>query len=98
MSDTAWEVQAYGSPKTDILESITDSITFKLSYPESTCLSFQHIGSQPFFFPRRGCLWWSKYRVQSKHTRRLVSSFQDENHSLETWFSLPSIQVSPRKI
>jgi hypothetical protein len=40
MSDLAWELQAYGSPKTDILESITDSITFKLSGPGMVAASY----------------------------------------------------------
>ena len=31
MSNLQWEMQAYGAPKADILESIEDSITFKLS-------------------------------------------------------------------
>lgn len=31
MSNLQWEIQAYGAPKADILESIEDSITFKLS-------------------------------------------------------------------
>ena len=31
MSNLQWEIQAYGAPKVDILESIEDSITFKLS-------------------------------------------------------------------
>jgi hypothetical protein len=28
-----WEMQAYGNTKAEILESITDSVTFKLSGP-----------------------------------------------------------------
>jgi len=31
MNKLEWEMQAYGSPKPDILESIEDSITFKMS-------------------------------------------------------------------
>lgn len=31
MNKLEWEMQAYGSPKADILESIEDSITFKMS-------------------------------------------------------------------
>jgi hypothetical protein len=31
MSNLNWELQAYGASKADILESIEDSITFKLS-------------------------------------------------------------------
>ena len=34
MSNLQFEMQAYGAPKADVLESITDSITFKLSGPE----------------------------------------------------------------
>lgn len=33
MSNTQWEIQAYGSTKDDILESVKDSITFKFSGP-----------------------------------------------------------------
>jgi hypothetical protein len=33
MNRLEWEMQAYGSPKAEILESITDSLTFKLSGP-----------------------------------------------------------------
>jgi hypothetical protein len=33
MKNLEWEIQAYGSPKAEILESITDSLTFKLSGP-----------------------------------------------------------------
>ena len=33
MSNLEWEMQAYGSPKAAILESITESLTFKLSGP-----------------------------------------------------------------
>ena len=31
MSNLAWEMQAYGSPKAEILEMIEDSLTFKMS-------------------------------------------------------------------
>ena len=40
MSDIKWEVQAYGAPKADILESIEDSITFKLSGPGMVAASY----------------------------------------------------------
>jgi hypothetical protein len=40
MSDLAWELQAYGASKADILESITDSITFKLSGPGMVAASY----------------------------------------------------------
>ena len=40
MSDLQWELQAYGAPKADILESITDSITFKLSGPGMIAASY----------------------------------------------------------
>jgi len=40
MSDLAWELQAYGASKADILESITDSITFKLSGPGMIAASY----------------------------------------------------------
>ena len=33
MANLEWEMQAYGSPKAAILESITESLTFKLSGP-----------------------------------------------------------------
>ena len=33
MSNLQWEIQAYGSTKDDILESVRDSITFKFSGP-----------------------------------------------------------------
>ena len=33
MDNLEWEMQAYGSPKDAILESITESLTFKLSGP-----------------------------------------------------------------
>lgn len=31
MNKLEWEIQAYGSPKAEILESIEDSLTFKMS-------------------------------------------------------------------
>lgn len=40
MSNLQFEMQAYGAPKTDILESITDSITFKLSGPGMIAASY----------------------------------------------------------
>ena len=40
MSDLQWELQAYGASKADILESITDSITFKLSGPGMIAASY----------------------------------------------------------
>jgi hypothetical protein len=40
MKSIEWEIQAYGSPKADILESITDSITFKLSGPGMVAASY----------------------------------------------------------
>jgi hypothetical protein len=40
MSNLAWELQAYGASKADILESITDSITFKLSGPGMVAASY----------------------------------------------------------
>ena len=40
MSDLAWELQAYGASKADILESITDSMTFKLSGPGMIAASY----------------------------------------------------------
>jgi hypothetical protein len=40
MKSIEWEVQAYGSPKVDILESITDSVTFKLSGPGMVAASY----------------------------------------------------------
>ena len=33
MSNLQWEIQAYGSTKDEILESVKDSITFKFSGP-----------------------------------------------------------------
>ncbi len=40
MSNLEWEMQAYGSPKAEILESITDSLTFKLSGPGMVVASY----------------------------------------------------------
>jgi hypothetical protein len=40
MSNLAWEIQAYGAPKADILESVTDSITFKFSGPGMVAASY----------------------------------------------------------
>lgn len=40
MSDIAWEVQAYGSPKSHIMESIEDSITFRMSGIEMVIASY----------------------------------------------------------
>mgnify|MGYP003338077904 FL=1 len=40
MSDLQWELQAYGASKADVLESITDSITFKLSGPGMVAASY----------------------------------------------------------
>ena len=40
MSNLQFEMQAYGAPKADILESITDSITFKLSGPGMVAASY----------------------------------------------------------
>jgi hypothetical protein len=40
MSDLNWELQAYGASKADILESIKDSITFKLSGPGMVVASY----------------------------------------------------------
>jgi hypothetical protein len=40
MSNLEWEMQAYGSPKAEILESITDSLTFKLSGPGMIVASY----------------------------------------------------------
>ena len=40
MSNLQFELQAYGAPKADILESITDSITFKLSGPGMVAASY----------------------------------------------------------
>jgi hypothetical protein len=40
MTNLEWEMQAYGSPKAEILESITDSLTFKLSGPGMVVASY----------------------------------------------------------
>jgi hypothetical protein len=40
MKNLEWEIQAYGSPKAEILESITDSMTFKLSGPGMIVASY----------------------------------------------------------
>lgn len=40
MKNLEWEMQAYGSPKAAILESITDSLTFKLSGPGMIVASY----------------------------------------------------------
>lgn len=40
MANLEWEMQAYGSPKAAILESITDSLTFKLSGPGMIVASY----------------------------------------------------------
>jgi hypothetical protein len=40
MKNLEWEIQAYGSPKAEILESITDSLTFKLSGPGMIVASY----------------------------------------------------------
>jgi hypothetical protein len=40
MANLEWEMQAYGSPKAEILESITDSLTFKLSGPGMIVASY----------------------------------------------------------
>jgi len=40
MNNLEWEMQAYGSPKAEILESITDSLTFKLSGPGMIVASY----------------------------------------------------------
>jgi hypothetical protein len=40
MTNLEWEIQAYGSPKAEILESITDSLTFKLSGPGMIVASY----------------------------------------------------------
>jgi hypothetical protein len=39
-SQIAWEMQAYGSTKADILESVTDSISFKFSGPGMVIASY----------------------------------------------------------
>ena len=40
MKNLEWEIQAYGSPKDDILESVQDSITFKFSGPGMVVASY----------------------------------------------------------
>ena len=40
MSNKQWEIQAYGSTKDDILESVRDSITFKFSGPGMVIASY----------------------------------------------------------
>jgi hypothetical protein len=40
MSDLNWELQAYGASKADILESIKDSTTFRLSGPGMVVASY----------------------------------------------------------
>ena len=40
MSNLDWELQAYGASKADILESIKDSITFRLSGPGMVIASY----------------------------------------------------------
>ena len=40
MSHLDWELQAYGASKADILESIIDSITFRLSGPGMVVASY----------------------------------------------------------
>jgi hypothetical protein len=40
MSSLQFEMQAYGAPKTDIIESIEDSITFKFSGPGMVAASY----------------------------------------------------------
>jgi hypothetical protein len=40
MSNLDWELQAYGASKADILESIKDSITFRLSGPGMVVASY----------------------------------------------------------
>jgi hypothetical protein len=40
MKNLEWEIQAYGSPKAAILESISDSLTFKLSGPGMIVASY----------------------------------------------------------
>lgn len=39
-SQIAWEMQAYGSTKNDILESVKDSITFRFSGPGMVVMSY----------------------------------------------------------
>lgn len=40
MNKLEWEIQAYGSPKADILESIEDSLTFKMTGIEMVIASY----------------------------------------------------------
>ena len=40
MSDLQWEYQAYGGHKDEIVESVKDSITFKLSGPGMVIASY----------------------------------------------------------
>ena len=40
MNQLEWEIQAYGSPKADILEMIEDSLTFKMSGIEMVIASY----------------------------------------------------------
>jgi hypothetical protein len=40
MSSLQFEMQAYGAPKADIIESIEDSITFKFSGPGMVAASY----------------------------------------------------------
>ena len=37
---TLWEIQAYGAKKSEILESVMDSITFKMSGPGMVIASY----------------------------------------------------------
>ena len=37
---TLWEIQAYGAKKSEILESVTDSISFKFSGPGMVIASY----------------------------------------------------------
>ena len=40
MNRLEWEMQAYGSPKDEILESVTESITFRMSGPGMVVASY----------------------------------------------------------
>lgn len=40
MNQLEWEIQAYGSPKAEILEMIEDSLTFKMSGIEMVIASY----------------------------------------------------------
>ena len=40
MNQLEWEIQAYGSPKAEILESIEDSLTFKMTGIEMVIASY----------------------------------------------------------